>query len=337
MKLSSLARLRCPTCGVGQLEATGVDASSIEIREGTLRCVGCADGFPIVRGVPRFVSDDNYARSFGFQWGIHARTQLDAATGNDSSRQRFFRATGWPENLRGQRILEAGSGAGRFTAIAVSTGASVDSFDYSAAVDANLENNGAHPNLELFQADIYRIPFARASYDKVVCLGVLQHCPDPARAFQNLVSYVAPGGEIVVDVYSMRLRSLAHPRFWMRPVTTRMPRERLYRAIRRAVPVLLPIKRWLLENVPLGRYPAYLIPVAYQEEWHTFASQIAPEALLELSTLDTFDWLSPVHDHPQTRGRVRRWFTDAGLGDISVEFGPNGIIAKGRTQPHAHA
>ena len=42
------------------------------------------------------------------------------------------------------------------------------------------------------------------------------------------------------------------------------------------------------------------------------------------------DMFSPVHDHPQTIETVRQWFADAGLVDVYVGTGFNGINARGR-------
>ena len=104
----------------------------------SLICTGCGSVYPIVNGIPRFVTGGNYADSFGMQWNLHRRTQLDSFTGVPTSRNRLFMATAWPERLTGEVILEAGSGAGRFTEVLITTGAQVYSFDYSAAVEANV-------------------------------------------------------------------------------------------------------------------------------------------------------------------------------------------------------
>jgi SAM-dependent methyltransferase len=129
---------------------------------------------------------ENYAANFGLQWNRFRQTQLDSYTGLSLSRQRLFLASGCPTCLEGQLILEAGSGAGRFTEVLLETGAEVFSFDYSNAVEANASNNGEQPNLHLFQGDIFNIPFSKESFDEVICIGVLQHTPDPQRAFKNL-------------------------------------------------------------------------------------------------------------------------------------------------------
>ena len=97
--------LQCPECHAGALNL-GDDRYS---------CMACGKTFPVVRGVPRFVSRDHYADSFGMQWNIHRKAQLDSHTGLPLTRRRYELAAHWPENLAGEAILEAGSGAGRFT------------------------------------------------------------------------------------------------------------------------------------------------------------------------------------------------------------------------------
>src|SRR5690606_37003165 len=97
--------------------------------------------YPIVTGVPRFVPEENYAEAFGEQWVRFPRTQLDSATGLTLSRDRLERCLGHPlSELSGQLVLEAGSGAGRFTELLLQSGATLDSFDYSGAVAANACN-----------------------------------------------------------------------------------------------------------------------------------------------------------------------------------------------------
>ena len=197
--------------------------------------------------------------------------------------------------------MEAGCGAGRFTQIALETGAEVFSFDLTNAVDANQENNGQSQNLSLFQADLYHIPLKRETFDKIFCFGTLQHCPDPRTAFLSLLPYLKSGGEVVIDVY----------------------RTRLFRSI------LLP-KSWILrERIPaLGRVAGAFIPVPnYKGQYPLSDAQ-----LVEWATLDTFDMLGPTHVNSQNIQDVRNWFGQAGLQNVQVSYGPNGIIGRG-TKP----
>jgi len=288
-----------------------------------LLCPRCGSAWPFVGGIPRFVGADNYADSFGHQWNIHRRTQLDSHTGLPLSRSRLFGVTRWPEDLRGQSILEAGSGAGRFTEILVRTGARVFSFDSSAAVEANFANNGAASNLCLFQGDISRIPLPPASFDKVLCLGVLQHTPDPRAAFQSLAACVKPGGELVVDIYAKRITAILSWKYVLRPLTKRADHRRLYRLVERAVDILLPVAR-RARRVG-GRVGARLLPIV------EYSHLGLPEALnRDWAVLDTFDMYAPEHDHPQTLQAVRGWYRDLGWVDVEVSPGPNGVIGRGR-------
>lgn len=277
----------------------------------------------MMRGIARFVSDVRYASSFGLQWNRHARAQLDSFTGKPISRERFFGVTVWPKRMDGERILEAGCGAGRFTEVLAATGAEVYSFDLSQAVEANFANNGHHPNVHVFQASMDAIPFAPAQFDRVLCLGVLQHTPDPAAAFRSLAAQVRPGGALVIDVYRRDLAALLQWKYLLRPITKRMDPRWLYRWVQWGVPKLVPAARFARRVA--GRWGARLLPIA--EYSHLGLSQ---ELSREWSILDTFDMLSPQHDHPQTLATVRWWFADAGFAEIVVERGPNGIVGRGR-------
>jgi SAM-dependent methyltransferase len=149
--------------------------------------------YPIINFIPRFVTKDNYANSFGFQWNLHSQTQHDEYTEVNVSGHRFFNETKWGTELQGEVILEAGCGSGRFTKHALSTKATVVSFDYSNAVEANYLVNGNEENLLILQADIFHMPFRENSFDKAFCFGVLQHTPDPNQAFLSIVKHIKPG------------------------------------------------------------------------------------------------------------------------------------------------
>lgn len=279
----------------------------------------------MVRGIPRFVPSEAYASSFGLQWTRHAKAQLDSYTGMPISRARLFAATRWPERMEGERILEAGCGAGRFTEALAATGADLWSFDLSQAVEANHANHGHLPNVHMFQASITDLPFAPGQFDRILCLGVLQHTPNPAASFRALAAQVRPGGFLAVDVYRKDLAALLQWKYLLRPLTKRVPPERLYAAVASVVPALIPIVR--VTRAMAGRAGARLVPIV--EYGHLGLSE---ERNREWAILDTFDMLSPAHDHPQTLATVRRWFDEARFMEVVVERGANGIVGRGRRQ-----
>jgi SAM-dependent methyltransferase len=234
-----------------------------------------------------------------------------------------FDTTGWPREMRGARILEAGSGAGRFTEVLVSTGADVYSFDYSSAVEANAANNGANGNLRLFQADIFAIPLREQWFDHVLCIGVLQHTPDPKRAFLSLARHVKPGGDLVIDVYRRSLAARLQWKYLLRPMTRRMNAERLYRMVNAAVPALVLPTRWLRRIG--GRVGARLSPIV---EYSRLG--LTPEENVQWAILDTFDMYAPAYDLPQSVSDVRAWYHEAGFVDVEAFNGYNGVVGRGR-------
>src|SRR5262249_7281919 len=150
------------------------------------------------------------------------------------------------------------------------------------AVDANFANNSQHDNLFLFQADLLAIPVRPGSMDKVICLGVLQHTPDPAASFASLARYVRPGGTLVIDLYAARLRALLSWKYLLRPLTTRMSKERLYRLIEKATPPLVPASAWLARRA--GRWATRLLPIVQYDHLG-----LPPALNREWAVLDTFD------------------------------------------------
>ena len=284
---------------------------------------------PIGRCLPRFVLSESYASSFGFQWNRFDKLQVDAVMHNDLTRDRFYATTGWPTHMEGQVILEAGCGAGRFTQIALETGAEVVSFDLSLAIEAASRNNAGADKLCIFQASIYEIPLPKASFDKIFCMGVLQHCPDVAAAFQSLVPFLPPGGEIVIDVYE-KTTGFPPLKYLARPFVKLLGTEGIYRLLPWTIPPAFELKKALYRIPVLGRRLGSLIPIGPISDAprlnHTDAE------LKQVKILSALDMLSPVYDQPQQMEDVGKWFEHAGLIDVQLKRGYNGINAKG-TRP----
>lgn len=327
--------LCCIYCG-GGLTLDAAAESGGRVESGTLRCEACDGQWPIVGFIPRFVSPENYAGNFGLQWNRFRRTQLDSNSGTSISRRRFFETTGWSDgDLRGRRVLDVGCGAGRFAEIALSTGARVIAVDYSSAVEACRDNLLHNDSLDVVQADVYHLPFPRASFDFVYCLGVLQHTPDPARAFRSLCDQLAPEGRISVDVYPRLPLLFLWPKYWLRPWTRRMETARLLALVERFVPWLLPISDAVAAVPVIGRKLRYAVPVMNHR---LSLPELSREQVREWAVLDTFDMLSPAYDQPQTEATVREWLARADLHETEV-LQRGFLIGRGRRgslqSPHA--
>jgi len=297
------------------LDLDGGVFSGNEIRSGWLVSRDGRNCYPIRDCVPRFVPESNYADSFGMQWNKFRRTQLDSYTGHPISANRFWDATGWmPDDLAGKWVLDVGCGSGRFAEVALSAGAQVVAVDYSSAVDACYANLGHHANLHVIQGDIYELPFIAGAFPFVYSLGVLQHTPDVEKAFRSVLPMLSDGGRICVDFYEKSWKTCLLPKYWLRSVTRRISKKRLLSALVCAVPKLLALSVFIGGFPLLGSYLKRLIPVAN----YVGSLPLNKSQQLDWSLLDTFDWLSPEHDHPQKPATVQRWLEGAGLGNVEV-------------------
>lgn len=273
----------------------------------------CGDIFVSENGVYRVVKGSNYTENFGFQWNKFVRTQIDRGSEITQSHNRFFAETKWDVSaLAGVNVLEVGSGAGRFSQVVLDhTSAVLYSVDYSNAVEANFRNNGHHGDrLKLFQASIYELPFAKQSFDKVFCFGVLQHTPDFERSVSSLAAMVKPGGELVVDFYPIRgWWTKTHIKYLIRPLTKRVPHEKLLKMIERNVDWMILVSKLAL-RLGIYRLACRFIPIAGITQ---FPSGLSAKELREWVVLDTFDMFSPEFDQPQRVKTVARWFRKSGL------------------------
>jgi ubiquinone/menaquinone biosynthesis C-methylase UbiE len=321
IELASL--LRCPKSGLA-LHQEGTRSSDVH------HALVSEDGstsYPIVGGIPRFVSSDNYASNFGMQWNKFARTQLDSYSGVSISSDRFWRSLGCsPSSLRGKRVLDAGCGSGRFAEIALQAGAKVVALDFSTAVDACKENLGDNHDFLAIQANILEPPFADQSFDVVYSLGVLQHTPDPHAAFRRLARLVRrDGGVLCVDFYRRSLASFFEPRYWMRPFVKGVPDQNLFESLERLVPKLLRVSNLVLAIPLVGQYLARLIPVANYRGRHP----LSEKQIEEWALLDTFDWLAPTYDNPKTESELSALFDESGFRDIEV-LNAGHLVGRGR-------
>lgn len=170
--------------------------------------VSKSNRFPIVRGVPRFVSENNYAESFGWQWNHWARVQFDSENVGkpmDGHTGRMWHAiTGFDSkvnNLDGKVILDIGCGPGRFVEVARSKGALVIGVDYSIAVDAAAKNFANDPNVCILQADALQLPIANQALDGAFSIGVLHHTPNPEPGVRQAYGVLKKGSWFALCVY----------------------------------------------------------------------------------------------------------------------------------------
>ena len=331
MRLKLLEVLACPKCG-GDLscDAQARAGAGEEVESGELKCVACGAVYPVRAGIPRFVPEENYASSFGYQWNLFKSEQLDSVNGTRLSEARLFSETGWTKEwMEGKWVLDAGCGAGRFLDVASRTGAEVVGLDISNAVDAASASLKGREHLHLVQASIYELPFRAGAFDACYCIGVIQHTPDPLRAVRALPRLLREGGRIALTIYERRRWTMLYSKYLVRPLTKRLSKERLLAGIRRAMPLLFPLTDAAFRIPYLGRLFMFAIPVAN----YTGERALTRRQRYEWAVLDTFDMLSPQYDQPQRHADVARALADSGVEEIErlPNAGLNLVGRKGQT------
>ncbi len=299
------------------------DLSPLEEREGELRSAS-GDTYPVVDGIARF-AESGYAAAFGNQWIRFARTQLDSHTGRPVSRERLLRILGGGfEPVAGKRVLEVGSGAGRFTEILAEHAAELYTLDMSNAIEANRRNNGNRANIRFAQASVYELPFADDSFDAAICIGMIQHTPDPARTLAGLARKVRPGGLVAVDFYRLRLSFLT--RFGLnlaRLLLRGLPPDRSFAAVTRLYELFEPIHRRFGRSLIGYLLLTRLSPIVTY--YHRKDFGLSENDLRDWGYLDTHDSLTDRYKHLFTIARVRRLCEACGLRPVRLEPGGNGI------------
>src|SRR3954465_11658659 len=110
----------------------------------------------------------------------------------------------------GMRVLDLGCGEGRHAFEAYRRGADVVAVDLSAPDLATTRDWGAALALTgegpgaaappPLRGDLLALPFADASFDRVIASEVLEHIPDDETAMAELTRVLRPGGLAAVTV-----------------------------------------------------------------------------------------------------------------------------------------
>ena len=73
--------------------------------------------------------------------------------------------------------------------------------DISSAVDAAQRNLGDRPDVDVVQADLFKLPFCPETFDIVYSVGALHHTPDARGAFAAIQPLVKRGGFFSIFVH----------------------------------------------------------------------------------------------------------------------------------------
>jgi 2-polyprenyl-3-methyl-5-hydroxy-6-metoxy-1,4-benzoquinol methylase len=202
----------------------------------------------------------------------------------------------------GRTVLDMGCGSGRWTYALAMLGARVIAVDFTdAAVDITREVTKELSNVEVIQANLFRLPFKPEQFDFVVSWGVLHHTANTHAAFCAIAPLVRQNGTMHIMVYERRSPLKVAGTEVLRMVLRRLSPERRYRFCRHLV-----VKNRVLFQILRGFVAC--VPVQHLTE----------KLDAEAAQFGLYDWYSPQYNHLHNIAEVRQWFEEAGFIDIQT-------------------
>ena len=115
---------------------------------------------------------------------------------------------GWLALGGGQRCLDLGCGEGRHTLSGYlrpevdMVGVDLSEEDLATARSriSDMPQDGPHGSVVFIRADALRLPFADASFDRIICSEVLEHVPNYLSVLAEINRLLKPGGRLCVSV-----------------------------------------------------------------------------------------------------------------------------------------
>ena len=208
METSSLNLLCCPRCN--RTLTAQVPCVKLNGLELCLYCDDCRVLFPVVEGMPAFVSKDeqiSYGKRMDFMRALYAAfyTPLTDSFfnlfcgGASSARHEVIDRLEIPQ---GGLVLETGIGPGdNLPYLHSRNGASsYYGIDNQHKMLSQCSHNMRHwkINAELFLADAERLPFKDHMFDVVFHLGAINIFPDKKKAIEEMIRVAKPGTKIVI-------------------------------------------------------------------------------------------------------------------------------------------
>jgi SAM-dependent methyltransferase len=209
-----------------------------------------------------------------------------------------------PEELRGARVAEIGSGSGRIVSMLLDAGAAhVVALEPSTAIETLRRNiSGRGARVTCVQAPGEELPLG--NFDAILSIGVLHHIVDPAPVVRRAYEALRPGGRFIVWIYgregSRLYLALATP---FRRLTRHLP-DFLLAGLAHALVLPLSLYVFLCRFLPLPMR-AYMRSVIGRYGWHH-------------RFLTIFDQLNPAYAKYYTQDEARRLLEDGGFRDVRL-------------------
>ncbi len=302
MHLDLIASLKCPNCKL----------FSLTREKEQILCNSC--DFTNKINVPLRYLQNSYHDNWALQWNEFSEVQLDSFNKTTLSLDRLLLQSNVGKVFfKNKRVLEVGSGNGRFTEILLSLGASVVTVDYTSAIDANLKNNISKGNVIFLQADLFQLPIKKNSFDIVICYGVIQHTGNNEKAINELMKYNNEEGIISIDTYSNELKYYNPFIYLIRPFFSKLKKthKQKLKIVERFINFIFPLQLWILKKLHnkkgLFKYLRFIINRSPNSVYGInlyLDNKISKNLAYKWSIMDTFDAWAGKHDDPISK---KKW------------------------------
>lgn len=171
-------------------------------------------------------------------------------------------------------------------------------------------------------------------FDFVYCQEVLHHTGDAPRAFANVATVVADGGELAVYVYRRKAPGREFADDHVRRAIADLPYDEAMAECRRIAELGRALAA-LEATVSVPAVPSLGIEAGEYDVqrfvYHFFMKCFWSDELdAEANAVVNYDWYHPDYCSRHTLDEVRAWFTTAGLEVVHEHVDPYGITVRGR-------
>jgi SAM-dependent methyltransferase len=170
-----------------------------------LRCRACGRGYPITDGIPDLVVAADLDEECR-QWDEQA-PRYETGRARDPIYVAAVEASADAFRPRaGELVLDAGCGTGLTVRRYLRPGVRVVGLDLSPGSLRQLRHGPGGDAVALVRGDLREMPFANATFDRVLCANAIQQIPGAAerrRALAELARVARPGGRVVVSAHNL--------------------------------------------------------------------------------------------------------------------------------------
>ena len=328
MKSDLVEQIVCPECHTN-FSLKIKKKQKEEIIEGVLTC-SKKHCFPIIRGIPRLVSDKqkDFVKTedaFSSKWRNFNKTYHNKKW-VENQKKWFLERFGWKSISKlnsfletRSKILDAGTGVGNSAKLFSSNpNAQVFGIDASESIEFAYKKYGKIKNIHFLQADIRKLPFKKKIFDFICSDQVLHHTKDTESSFKMLSKLLAKKGMISIYVYRKKgpLREFADDH--IRESTIQMT-EKQCMEFSKSMALLgknlsqLKKKITITEDIPLLKIKAGTYDVQRFLYWNFLKCWWSPDVPFDQSVATNYDWYFPKFAYRHSEKEVKKWFKDVKL------------------------